>query len=1270
MSPIPLPPGGERPARRWRIAVVVPALAALLGGSAVPATAAPAPADPVRGMAAPPSAGDTVPVTLLTGDVVVVHQGPDGTQSAWLAEPAVPASGAAPQIYQQDGQVHVIPAEVQPYLAAGVLDERLFNVTGLVAQGYDDRSRDDLPLLLAAPDLAALPAGAAPGGEVGVLSSIDALPVEVDKSEIRQVWEALRGPEPAAAQDPEPQLAAAERVWLNGQVEPTLGESVGQVGAPAAWELGYDGAGVAVAVLDTGYDPDHPDLVGQVADSANFTPDEDPAGVVGIDRQGHGTHVAATVAGTGEAADGGRPGVAPGAELLIGKVLSDAGVGYDDWVIAGMEWAVEAGARVVNLSLGSSFPSDGSDPLSMAVDRLTEESGVLFVVSAGNIGPAEGSITAPGAAEHALTVGATDHHDQPADFSSRGPRPGDSAIKPELVAPGVDVVAARAAGTSSGQLIDDYYTAMSGTSMAAPHAAGAAAIVAQQHPDDTAAELKARLVATAEPLDERVSFQGGGRLDAAASVAATVAVSDAALSLGEVGQSGRFETRTLTYQNHSDQPMTLRLTPHVNAAGDLNDARPVVRIRPAALVIPPGGSASADVSLLTQATTPGTYTGYILAEDRRNQSAPVQTVLTATLPPPIHTVTVEGVDRDGEPAGSGSVEAWNLETGQMYYGWFFDGQTQLELPAGRYTLVFSVQSPAGAFPPSSVVFGGDPELTVARDLTLRYDGRDAEPFQVETPRETVTDSFDILWHRQVGDRAIATTSSGGLTGTDLYLLPSDEADTGVFEASVLWQESEPLLRLSAPGPDGAPIETTPVLATQRLVYEGQESLPVVYAGEGTPEEFASVDAAGKVALVTRARSGHYISDQSQAAAEAGAVLLLAHNDEPANWWDPDNTSFLPSYRLNQGEGMALREQLAADPELELDLHGVIDPAYTYDLAFHTAGRFPGGERQVVDEAELATVESAFHADSAETGRMESWVALLGSSEFGLRMGRTRNAPGHRTEFISTEQVRWQRFGQPHHEFPGMYWIWTGVERYHPGEVYQQQWWGALTRPGVPELPGYEAIGLPAARFHDALRFNIPTYLYDNGRMYGYPYHQLGDEVVMRVYRDGELVGEGDWSDLQVSVPPEESWYEVELIVRNGAGNWAGTSVVTESSWEFSSGRPVDGREVLPLVQLDYHLETGLHNQVEATDAYPLRLVPGYQPGVTGPGDFELTVEVSFDDGASWAAAPVSEVDGGFEATVPAAPAAAEFGSVRVVATDQAGNQLRQYIERGWRVNLD
>src|SRR5439155_14010026 len=205
---------------------------------------------------------------------------------------------------------------------------------------------------------------------------------------------------------------------------------------------------------------------------------------------------------------------------------------------------------------------DGTDPLSQAVNNLTVSSGTLFVIAAGNSGRPF-TVGTPGAADAALTVGSVTKSDELSYFSSQGPRVGDFAVKPDLTAPGSDIIAARAAGTSMGNPVDQYYTSASGTSMATPHVTGAAALLAQQHPAWRAAEVKAALASAAAPrADLSVYQQGTGRLDVGRAVAQPVVATTGSLNFGLLHwpqSSLPPATRTVTYRNDGDADITLAL---------------------------------------------------------------------------------------------------------------------------------------------------------------------------------------------------------------------------------------------------------------------------------------------------------------------------------------------------------------------------------------------------------------------------------------------------------------------------------------------------------------------------------------------------------------------------------------------------------------------------------------------------------------------------------------------------------------------------------------
>ena len=296
--------------------------------------------------------------------------------------------------------------------------------------------------------------------------------------------------------------------------------------------------------------------IGKIAAAKNFTSSSSVT-----DHLGLGTFMAGQVAGTGAAADGQRRGVAFGARLVIGKVLGDDGSGFESDVIAGMDWAATQ-ARVISMSLGTGTPSSGTDPLSLAINQLTTADHVLFVIAAGDYGPADETIDSPAAATDALAVGAVDGSDRLASFSGRGPRPGDYAIKPEITAPGVSIVGDRAAGTTMGSAVDARYITDSGTSMATAQVAGAAAVLAALHPRWSPAELKAALVSTAHPAVGGDVYQlGGGMLDVATAVTDRVVAGQAVAGLGPVTFGAtRPVTRVLSWTNTGTTPVTLHLS--------------------------------------------------------------------------------------------------------------------------------------------------------------------------------------------------------------------------------------------------------------------------------------------------------------------------------------------------------------------------------------------------------------------------------------------------------------------------------------------------------------------------------------------------------------------------------------------------------------------------------------------------------------------------------------------------------------------------------------
>lgn len=393
---------------------------------------------PLVGSPAAAAKSSAVTVTLVTGDRVVVTTDAEGRPTA-AALPAADGSTPLLQTRQSGKDLYVYPDSAAKALAGGRVDEELFNVTGLIRQGYDDQHSATLPLIATydkSVDVARSTPAAPRGAQRGlVLDPVDGVALKADKKKAADFWDDVSSPRSRAAGD-------LKKLWLDAKVESLLADSTKQVHADEAWAAGYDGKGTKVAVLDTGVDTEHPDLKGRVAESKNFTDSADAD-----DHQGHGTHTTSTVGGSGAASGGKEKGVAPGATLLNGKVLNDGGSGATSWIIAGMQWAVDQKADVVSMSLGNPDELDCSDPMSQATQELARSSkDTLFVIAAGNSGPTLNTVSSPGCVPEVLTVGAVDSDDETASFSSRSPVRRTHTLKPEIAAPGVDIKAAAAGG--------------------------------------------------------------------------------------------------------------------------------------------------------------------------------------------------------------------------------------------------------------------------------------------------------------------------------------------------------------------------------------------------------------------------------------------------------------------------------------------------------------------------------------------------------------------------------------------------------------------------------------------------------------------------------------------------------------------------------------------------------------------------------------------------------------------------------------------------------
>ncbi|MGX4690176.1 S8 family peptidase [Streptomyces sp. JNUCC 63] len=673
-------------------------------------------------------------ITLITGDRVTV----DAKGRVVGLQRAKGREHIPVQVRRAGGHTHVVPADAARLVASGKLDQRLFDITELNKSATRRSLKNGLKVIVGYKGAAT--AARADVREAGTLrrtlKALNADAVQTPVKDTPDLWKALTsGDRPATG---------VAHVWLDGVRKVSLDKSVPQIGAPTAWKAGYTGKGVKIAVLDTGVDATHPDLKSQVVAAKNFSAAKNTN-----DGFGHGTHVASIAAGTGAKSGGKYKGVAPDAKILNGKVLDDQGYGDDSGILAGMEWAAQQGADIVNLSLGGP-DTPGTDPLEEAVDKLSAEKGILFAIAAGNEGPE--SVGSPGSADAALTVGAVDKKDKLADFSSTGPRVGDGAVKPDVTAPGVAITAAAAKGSLIAQEVGESpagYLTIDGTSMATPHVAGAAALLKQEHPDWGYAELKGALTGSAKGGAYTPFQQGAGRIAVDRAIQQTVIADPVSVSFGTQAWPHTDDepvTKQLTYRNLGTEDVTLTLS--LTATGPKGQAAPsgFFTLGATEVTVPAGGKASVDLTADTRlgGTLDGAYSAYVTATGDGHS---VRTAAAVNREVESYDVTVKHIGRDGKPTAGYNTALFGysgLGADRFYQVVPADsGTTTVRVPKGTYAV------DAWIAKDFQTLKGGldwlvQPKLSVTRNLTLTIDARTAKAADITVPDKSARQTTAMI----------------------------------------------------------------------------------------------------------------------------------------------------------------------------------------------------------------------------------------------------------------------------------------------------------------------------------------------------------------------------------------------------------------------------------------------------------------------------------------------------------------------------------------------
>ncbi|MEU1086216.1 S8 family serine peptidase [Streptomyces sp. NPDC005892] len=1253
-----------KPSGRYVLPVIG---AVLLAAVAIPSAtgSASAMSSSVRGGApTAPAAGPgkTSAVTLVTGDKVTMTT--KGSLPAAISVVGPDGAEAEASVTTVGDDTFVYPAAARSYLASGLIDQRLFNVSQLIADGYDDAHTEHVPLIVTYTSAAASRSAArnsdsmlrpaAEPGDAHLLTSVNGVALAEDH-DAAAFWQSLTGASgTSSARDAGTSdgfAGGVAKVWLDGKAEALMADTAAQIGAPEVWAGGNTGEGVDVAVLDSGYDVEHPDLQ-NIASSETFVPGE------GVDDlHGHGTHVASTIAGSGAASGGKEKGVAPGARLHVGKVLDMAGSGQDSWILAGMEWAArDVKAKVISMSLGSDAPSDGTDLLSQAVGELSAETGALFTIAGGNTGPAAHTIGSPGTADAALTVGAVDSADAIADFSSRGPRFADDGIKPEITAPGVDVLAARSRLTWDGE---GYYSTKSGTSMATPHVAGVAALLASEHPDWTGAQLKDALVSTSKATPAiGVDDGGNGRVDAVAATKATLfatAAVDAGIhSLG--GAPGETVTKTVQWTNTAGSAVVVDLSMEASDA-----PRGLFTLSTDRLTVPAHGNASATLTThLDEAPAAHRFTSRVMGSV--NGSTTTRTLVGVSTQEKPHHLKVTLLDQAGKPVTGLTMVEFLREGGGDHaysYAGTDNGVIDTIVAPGTYA-VWSLATVKGVHGSSSQGYGllNAPSVDVHEDTEVVLGGSALHEARAVTPRPAASDNqgrIDYIRAFDSGEGSL-TSVTVGTRYDSVWLQQAPKVTDGTSVTTLRWRKKQPVLSLSSGSQNFDDLWVQPGSGS---LPAGDSTVDTVFAGDGLADDYAALgsgNARGKAVVVRQSDDEDDADEQIAQAEEAGVELLLIVKNGDGRLYDAIKRTKTAVAGLSATGGNALvaRIRASAGRAVPLRVTSHPDTDYLYDLVKTWKDRIPADVTYAPKERELAKVEVDFRNDPAHSvDEYRFDVQPYGGILSGVTVPSSAGA--HRTDYVTADSsFRWYEETYEYAPKLGPLSLQQSDPILYPaGRTTDVTWFGPFQRPRVNT-----SIDLPT-RTGSEIAAYVPGWG-DSGENHAGLAGYGPNTQTTALYRNGKLDATTDGGYLYADVPAAKASYRlVTTTARTGDYPF---STSTRTEWTFTSQTAEDPEEVsqLPLIQLDYTLDTAGDGSARRNAS--LLVTPSHLPGGPKASLRTIAVELSYDDGAHWRKAQVRSSSKG--ATVRLnAPRGADFVTVRVHVTDSRGNTVTQTIVR-------
>jgi hypothetical protein len=792
--------------------------------------------------------------------------------------------------------------------------------------------------------------------------------------------------------------------------------------------------------------------------------------------------------------------------------------------------------------------------------------------------------------------------------------------------------------------------------MAAPHVAGTGAILAERHPGWGGEAIKAALMSTSVRVPgESVYDAGAGRVDVAAAVDSAVVARDGTVDFGLIPYSETpydIVTRTVAFANTSEEAVEVDLA--LEVTDDLGAAAPdgMFTLSTQTLTIPAHGSADVDVTLDPNLGETRLYGGHLTATAPDGSS--VHSSVGASKQPRTVQLVVDGVSQNGAAAAGGSsVDVWGLDSDLWFSGGFGDkkgpGPAVFTIPAGTYSVSSFLWNldDAGVFG-RELALVAEPEVEIEEDTHLVLDATGAQPSDPVTPRDSEHREATLGYYRASERHSFSTHYLLDRYVPTVFLEATEPFERGELDVSEHWELYAPELEMTA---DGAQVEAEYAIGSTRV--DGTRSWGMVDAGQARPSDLARVDVRGKVALVEYA-DDLGVEGAARAVEEAGAVAALVYYNQPGFLLGGVDAGIgIPVFTAEQQVGHRLRD-LAGKRALQVK--GTPVSPYVYDIFEYWEDSVPATIDRTVEHSELARFRTRYYGVDAAQQGAEIRFPFRPYDGWALRQAIQVPVPSTRTEWVSPGEVTWHQVSWAAHGVGDSVLVDTRRE-YTPGQRGNEDWFAPVARPGTPlDNDHYGQWGMPGYREGDTLTILVRSIL-DSGQ------HYSEDLITAaRFYRDGVLVAEGTGIAGQLPASASPARYRLELDVEREAPWWR-LSTRTSTAWEFTSSRPApEQSELLGLLQADYEVATDMRGRVES--ARPTEVgVEVHRQGSASPAMLDdLTVRVSYDEGATWHRLSVEPAGDGYAVRVQP-PRRASSVSLQLRAQDADGNEIEQEVIR-------